>query len=91
MEDTESCSSRALESLPSPSRKRRQKVEVYHEVLRRLKESEVEEASRPGFEDELWNHFTRLPLRYQALNFLIPLLFGLILLVKIGDLVVFSA
>ncbi|KAI5668851.1 hypothetical protein M9H77_18704 [Catharanthus roseus] len=64
MEDTESCSSRALESLPSPSRKRRQKVEVYHEVLRRLKESEVEEASRPGFEDELWNHFTRLPLRY---------------------------
>lgn len=64
MEDTESCSSRASESSPCLRRKRRQKVEVYHEVLRRLKESEVEESCRPGFEDELWNHFTRLPLRY---------------------------
>ncbi|XP_027149496.1 serine/threonine-protein kinase STY46-like [Coffea eugenioides] len=64
MEDTESCSSRASESSPSPGRKRRLKVEVYHDVLRRLEESEVEEVSRPGFKDELWNHFTRLPLRY---------------------------
>lgn len=63
MEDTESCSSRASEYSPSPIRKRRLKVEVYQEVLQILEESQVEEGSRPGFKDELWNHFTRLPLR----------------------------
>ncbi|CAL5383402.1 unnamed protein product [Camellia sinensis] len=62
MEDTESCSSRASESVPT--RKRRQKVEVYHEIVRRLRDSNNEEASQPGFEDELWAHFNRLPIRY---------------------------
>lgn len=64
MDDTESCSSRALDSVPTQTRKRMQKFEVYHEVLRRLKESQNEEASQPGFEDELWAHFNRLPSRY---------------------------
>ena len=64
MDDTESCSSRAVDSAPTQIRKRKQKFEVYHEVLRRLKESENEEASQPGFDDELWSHFNRLPTRY---------------------------
>ncbi|XAR61597.1 Dual-specificity kinase [Bertholletia excelsa] len=64
MGDTESCSSRASESLQTRSRKRRQKVEVYHEIVRRLRDSNHEEASQPGFEDELWAHFSRLPIRY---------------------------
>lgn len=68
MGDTESCASRAnWESLPAQTRKRRQKVEVYEEVLRRLKESNDEEACQPGFDDELWSHFNRLPVRYSLL------------------------
>ncbi|XP_024970871.1 serine/threonine-protein kinase STY46-like isoform X2 [Cynara cardunculus var. scolymus] len=65
--DTESCcSSRASEASPAAaaSRKRRPKVEVYQEVLRRLRESDCEEACQPGFEDQLWSHFSRLPVRY---------------------------
>ncbi|KAJ9546048.1 hypothetical protein OSB04_025755 [Centaurea solstitialis] len=70
--DTESCcSSRGSEASPAAtaaavvaSRKRRPKVEVYMEVLRRLRESDCEEACRPGFEDQLWSHFSRLPVRY---------------------------
>lgn len=64
--DTESCcSSRASEASPAAvaSRKRRPKVEVYQEVLRRLRESDCEEACQPGFEDQLWSHFNRLPVR----------------------------
>ncbi|XP_076955319.1 serine/threonine-protein kinase STY46-like [Bidens hawaiensis] len=66
-EDTESCcSSRASATADAAvaSRKRRPKVEVYQEVLRRLREANCEEASVPGFEDELWSHFSRLPVRY---------------------------
>lgn len=69
MEDVMSCSSSndyrpPCESAPSQStRKRRGKAEVFHDVLRRLRESYDEEASRPGFEDELWTHFSKLPLR----------------------------
>ncbi|KAL8233283.1 hypothetical protein R6Q57_003061 [Mikania cordata] len=65
--DTESCcSSRASEVSPAAvaSRKRRPKVEVYQEVLRRLRESNCVEACKPGFEDQLWAHFSRLPVRY---------------------------
>ncbi|KAI3757240.1 hypothetical protein L6452_04774 [Arctium lappa] len=65
--DTESCcSSRGSEASPAAvaSRKRRPKVEVYQEVLRRLRESDCEEACEPGFEDQLWSHFSRLPVRY---------------------------
>ncbi|KAL2347481.1 hypothetical protein Fmac_001481 [Flemingia macrophylla] len=42
----------------------RQKVGVYNEVLCRLKELNATEAVVPGFEDDLWAHFYRLPTRY---------------------------
>ncbi|XP_059287454.1 serine/threonine-protein kinase STY46-like isoform X2 [Lycium ferocissimum] len=65
MEDAVSCSSRGLLELSqSRTRRRREKVEVFQEVLRRLRELNNEEANQPGFEDELWAHFTKLPLRY---------------------------
>ncbi|GLT75297.1 hypothetical protein SLA2020_470310 [Shorea laevis] len=65
MEDNHSCGSRAQElASPLQSRPHRQKLEVYNEVLRRLKNSDDEEANRSGFDDELWNHFNRLPTRY---------------------------
>ncbi|XP_010531520.2 PREDICTED: serine/threonine-protein kinase STY46-like [Tarenaya hassleriana] len=69
MEDSESCGSRvASEATPSSQaaqdRRHRQKVEVYTEVLRRLRDSNIDEADRPGFYDELWAHFNRLPTRY---------------------------
>lgn len=63
-EDTESCNSAPVNSMPTHSRRQIQKVEVYNEVLRRLKDSDNEETSLPGFEDELWSHFNRLPTRY---------------------------
>ncbi|KAJ1693038.1 hypothetical protein LUZ63_009736 [Rhynchospora breviuscula] len=64
---SESCNSRSsMESCNS--RKQGQhsghKLEVYNEVLRRLKESHVAESFSPSFEDELWAHFNRLPARY---------------------------
>ncbi|KAK9051906.1 hypothetical protein SSX86_028534 [Deinandra increscens subsp. villosa] len=43
---------------------RHQKLEVYNEILRRLNESDNDEAKRPGFDDELLAHFNRLPNRY---------------------------
>ncbi|KAF7126845.1 hypothetical protein RHSIM_Rhsim11G0194500 [Rhododendron simsii] len=64
MEDNESCGSRVVESSPGSYRQERRKLEVYNEVLRRLKESNNQEAQEPGFDDELWAHFTRLPTRY---------------------------
>ncbi|XP_077220918.1 serine/threonine-protein kinase STY46-like isoform X2 [Tasmannia lanceolata] len=64
LEDNESCSSRAVDSSLKNSRKQRQKLEVYNEVLSRLKESDNEEANLPGFDEELWIHFNRLPTRY---------------------------
>ncbi|XP_073112922.1 serine/threonine-protein kinase STY46 isoform X1 [Elaeis guineensis] len=42
----------------------RQPLEVYHEVLRRLKDSGCPEALSPAFDDELWDHFKRLPAGY---------------------------
>ncbi|XP_044511950.1 serine/threonine-protein kinase STY46-like isoform X2 [Mangifera indica] len=64
MGDAESCSSRAVDFSPSQCRKQRQKVEVYEEVLCSLKETNEQETRQPGFEDELWTHFYRLPKRY---------------------------
>ena len=65
MEDSDSCSSRAVDSSPRHNRKqRRMVVEVYEEVRRRLKSWNDEEAVSPGFDDELWAHFSRLPTRY---------------------------
>ncbi|KAJ4715928.1 putative Protein kinase [Melia azedarach] len=68
-ENNESCGSRASDtsstsSPPRQSRQQRQKLEVYNEVLRRLKESDNQEANQPGFDDQLWTHFNRLPTRY---------------------------
>lgn len=70
MGDAESCSSRAFNSHVIHSIK----VEAYNEVFSRLKELNVPEAAVPGFEDELWEHFNRLPNRYS-----IPLVLFLIL------------
>lgn len=64
MEDNESCRSKVNDTSPSQSRQQRQKLDVYNEVLRRLQESDNEVANRPGFENELWTHFNRLPTRY---------------------------
>ncbi|KZV33176.1 putative serine/threonine-protein kinase drkC, partial [Dorcoceras hygrometricum] len=64
MGDSESCSSRHSGWSPVQGRKRRQKAEVFNEVLDRLKELDAEEAAEPGFEDELWAHFSMLPDRY---------------------------
>ncbi|KAL2936994.1 Serine/threonine-protein kinase STY46 [Bienertia sinuspersici] len=46
------------------SRHHRQKLEVYNEVLRKLKELNNPESLVPCFDDELWAHFHRLPARY---------------------------
>uniref|UniRef100_A0A7C9CNK3 non-specific serine/threonine protein kinase n=1 Tax=Opuntia streptacantha TaxID=393608 RepID=A0A7C9CNK3_OPUST len=73
MDDKESssCNSRAAETQtpvavggPANQRQQRQKLEVYNEVLRRLKDSNNPESLLPGFDDELWSHFNRLPARY---------------------------
>ncbi|CAI8601746.1 unnamed protein product [Vicia faba] len=70
-EENESCGSgvhhrttSSTSSAPSQSRQHRQKVEVYDEILRRLNDSGNEEALQPGFNDQLWAHFNRLPTRY---------------------------
>ncbi|KAL8552983.1 hypothetical protein ACS0TY_001597 [Phlomoides rotata] len=65
-EDIESCGSRGAESTSSGKSRQQQqkKVEVYHEVLRRLKEVGHPEAREIGFDDHLWAHFNRLPPRY---------------------------
>ncbi|TQE09497.1 hypothetical protein C1H46_004845 [Malus baccata] len=66
-DNSESCGSRALNnssSSPAQSRQQGQKLGVYNEVLRRLKDSKNDEAIRPGFDDDLWAHFNRLPTRY---------------------------
>ncbi|KAL4347186.1 hypothetical protein GQ457_17G002160 [Hibiscus cannabinus] len=66
--NNESCGCKAKEASRFQSRRhqQRQKLEVYNEVLRRLRESGKDEANRPGFEDELWTHFKRLPTRYAS-------------------------
>lgn len=64
MEDNESCSSRVVESTAVNSRHQRMKLEVYNEVLWRLKDSGNKEAKEADFDDELWAHFNRLPTRY---------------------------
>lgn len=63
MEDTESFCNRPAYFSPAPTRKQKLKVSIYNEVLGRLQDSDVGEAKVPGFEDELWAHFSRLPTR----------------------------
>ncbi|KAJ0505834.1 putative dual-specificity kinase TKL-Pl-4 family [Helianthus annuus] len=66
--DNEGCmntgSSRRFTTNNSFNSNRHQKLEVYNEILRRLKESDHDEAKQPGFDDELLAHFNRLPNRY---------------------------
>lgn len=65
MGDRESCNSRALINCGwSRGRIESLKIEVYNEILGRLKELNVSEATLPYFEDELWGHFNSLPTRY---------------------------
>ncbi|KAF5453851.1 hypothetical protein F2P56_023569 [Juglans regia] len=61
-EDSESCGSRPAQSHPPPQQ--RHKMEVYKDVLRRIQDSNCQEANLVGFEDQLWLHFNRLPARY---------------------------
>ncbi|XP_030461430.1 serine/threonine-protein kinase STY46-like isoform X1 [Syzygium oleosum] len=71
MEDSASCVSQASDAAAAaasaasspPSRRKRG---VYAEILSRLHRSCHEEAARPGFDDELWSHFARLPTRYAS-------------------------
>ncbi|XP_048229674.1 serine/threonine-protein kinase STY17 isoform X1 [Ricinus communis] len=69
-EDVESCGSRAIGgvgesySQTTNPRQHMQKLEVYSEVLRRIQDFNFEEANLPGFDDQLWLHFNRLPARY---------------------------
>ncbi|KAI4327800.1 hypothetical protein L6164_020218 [Bauhinia variegata] len=63
-DDIESCGSRAVQSPKPHPRQLKQKLEAYNEVLRRVQESNCGEASVPGFDDQLWLHFNRLPARY---------------------------
>ncbi|CAH8338582.1 unnamed protein product [Eruca vesicaria subsp. sativa] len=69
MEDNESCGSRVItDILPTSQaaidRRERMKMEVFDEVIRRLRQSDTVETDLPGFMDDLWTHFNRLPARY---------------------------
>ncbi|KAM3362954.1 serine/threonine-protein kinase STY17 [Capsicum galapagoense] len=67
MDDNESCGSRAMEPVsPKQNRLQRQKVEVFNQVLSRLQDLNLEDVKLPGFEDHLWLHFNRLPVRYAS-------------------------
>jgi len=74
MGDTESCN-RGISSSGWNHRcpKQGHKVGVYNEVLCRLKELNVPEAAVPGFEDDLWAHFYRLPTRHNKFSFFLHL------------------
>ncbi|KAL0914003.1 hypothetical protein M5K25_017500 [Dendrobium thyrsiflorum] len=62
--DAESCESLAFVETPLQYQRHHSKLEVYNEVLRRLKESGSPEVLAPLFKEELWSHFNRLPVRY---------------------------
>lgn len=80
-EDLESCGSRAVESLSTAGHPRhhRQKFEVYSEVLRRILDLNYDDATLPGFDDQLWLHFNRLPARYYLVSLQIPSSFYILL------------
>ncbi|KAG2291023.1 hypothetical protein Bca4012_006966 [Brassica carinata] len=69
MEDNESCGSRGISDILPTSqaaidRRERMKMEVFDEVISRLRQSDTIDADLPGFVDDLWAHFNRLPARY---------------------------
>lgn len=51
---------------PKQNRLQRQKNEVFNQVLSRLQDLNLQEVKLPGFEDQLWLHFNRLPVRYAS-------------------------
>lgn len=63
---TSSSSAAAAAQARKQQQQQRHKLEVYTEVLRRLHDAGLPEARAPGFDDELWNHFNRLPARCVA-------------------------
>ncbi|KAH0915876.1 hypothetical protein HID58_030322 [Brassica napus] len=69
MEDNESCGSRGISDILPTSqaaidRRERMKTEVFDEVISRLRQSDTVDTHLPGFVDDLWAHFNRLPARY---------------------------
>ncbi|KAJ4867228.1 ACT-like protein tyrosine kinase family protein [Raphanus sativus] len=69
MEEKESCGSRVMGDILTMSqaamdRRERMKVEVFEEVILRLRQSDTIDTNLPGFADDLWAHFNRLPARY---------------------------
>ncbi|KAF5199604.1 Serine/threonine-protein kinase, partial [Thalictrum thalictroides] len=66
IDDNESCGSRSTADSCSATNhfQYRQKLEVYNEVLRRLKDLNHDETNLSGFDDDLWSHFNKLPTRY---------------------------
>ncbi|GJS84495.1 serine/threonine-protein kinase STY46 [Tanacetum coccineum] len=62
----ESCrSNKSVESSSSsPQRNQMKKLEVYNDVLNRLKDISNDEVNQPGFDQQLLAHFNRLPTRY---------------------------
>ncbi|RID51177.1 hypothetical protein BRARA_H01862 [Brassica rapa] len=69
MEDNESCGSRGISDILPTSqaaidRRERMKTEVFDEVISRLRQSDTADTHLPGFVDDLWAHFNRLPARY---------------------------
>ncbi|KAJ0252474.1 Serine/threonine-protein kinase STY46 [Hirschfeldia incana] len=64
MEDKESCGSRVTMSQAGMDRRERMKLEVFEEVILRLRQSDISDTDLPGFVDDLWAHFNRLPSRY---------------------------
>ncbi|KAM0972128.1 hypothetical protein TB2_019505 [Malus domestica] len=63
-ENVESCGSRTVLLSQAQPRHHWQKPEINNEVLRRIQESNFEEANLPGFDDQLWLYFNQLPARY---------------------------
>ncbi|KAF9621751.1 hypothetical protein IFM89_027605 [Coptis chinensis] len=59
--DNESCGSRSTDLSSNNPWQQKQKLQVYNEVLRRLKDLNNQESNLPGFDDDLWSHFQRLP------------------------------
>ncbi|KAF8109536.1 hypothetical protein N665_0094s0008 [Sinapis alba] len=45
-------------------RRERMKLEVFDEVILRLRQSDIIDTDLPGFVEDLWAHFNRLPARY---------------------------
>ncbi|KAG6486505.1 hypothetical protein ZIOFF_055081 [Zingiber officinale] len=53
------------------------KLEVYNEILRRLREDGLAEAQSSSFKDALWSHFNRLPARLAFPGKLLFLIYAL--------------